>query len=190
MSSFSPALPAALLLALTVSCAPGTTDPPEELMPIDCELGLWTEDVPFTSISADGETAAELIFGFQGFLWVDVSLRCPVPGPSVGAVNLALTTETDRVFGSSLPRVEFDEIDGARVSEEMMVRLDNSAGPSALEGLHADITVRVEGDGYGGTAGAAVQLVDDDKCIDTDEEPICPDAGPTADDAGPDGGGA
>lgn len=179
------------LSAAGPSCAPGTTDPPEELTPIDCELGLWTESTPFTSIADDGETPAELVFGFQGFLWIDLSLRCPQPGPTVASVTLALATDNERVFGSSLPRVEFDEFEGDLVSGEMMMRLDNSEGPSALAGLHADVTVRLEGDGYGGTAATAVVLVDDDKCIDTDEEPICPDAGPTAlADAGPDGGGA
>jgi hypothetical protein len=167
-----------LALALCgASCAP-PPPPPEELTPIDCELGLWTEDVPFAAIADDGETPAEMIFGFQGFLWVDVALRCPTPGPATGAVALAVTTEDDRTFSASLPRVELDEVDGVRLSEPIQVRLDNGEGPSALEGLHAEVSLRLEGDGYEATAIAGMLLVDEDDCIDTDEEPICPDAGP------------
>ncbi len=165
---------------LLFSCGPG----PNEINEIiECEIGLWSEDVPHESIASDGSTTAELVFGFQGFLWVDTSLRCLSSEPSSAAATLRVTIANESPFGTALPGVTFTEAsEGVIVSEQVQVRLDNSEGPSIFIGELAEIVVRIEGGGYESVFEARVMLADDDPCIDTDEEPICPDDDDSADD--------
>ena len=162
---------ACLLLVLLVGCGPA---PPVELLPFECELGLLTPDDEWVDVEASGGTQAELIFGFQGFLWVDAAIRGDDDCPEVADVAARVSIDGFDPFGRSVPDVRFSDSGEGLQSETVPVRLDNSEGPSLYAGHAAELVVRVTGATHEATCQATVLLVDDDPCIDADGEPICP----------------
>jgi len=171
-----------LAVALLSACPSGDDD---DVEPFACELGLVDPGGEWVAIDADGATSSELIFGFQGFLWVDAALRGDADTPERANVILRVTIDGFPPIGRTLTDVVF-ATDGERQSETLAIRLDNSEGPGRYAGLEAEIVVRATGMGREAVCAATVLLVDDDPCIDTDGgEPICP-GGDDDDSAGDD----
>ncbi|MCP4872045.1 MAG: hypothetical protein GY898_25350 [Proteobacteria bacterium] len=161
-----------VVLLCTASDCPGPNPP---VTPFECELGLVLEDSDFSPIAADGTTSAEMIFGFQGFLWVDVAIRGDEDSPSVADVAARIDIDGFEPLGRSIPAIVFDEAGDGTLSETVQVRLDNSEGPALYIGRPATFTLKVTGEFKETTCAATVLLVDDDPCIYTDDEPICGD---------------
>ncbi len=189
-SSSAPAAPAAFALAallplLAAADCPGPVPPPE---PFDCTIGLVTEESDFAPLADDGTTTAEMIFGFQGFLWIDVAIAGDADCPTVGDVSARVDIDGFDPLGRTISGVAFAAEGDGRISEVVQVRLDNAEGPSRYEGRSTTVTLKVTGEGAGGEGREAVcagtlVLVDDDPCIHTDEDPYC-DEGGDDDDSG------
>ena len=163
---------AACLLTLFAACDPAPDD--DDLLPFECELGLLTPDEQWVDVEPSGASEAELIFGFQGFLWIDAAIRGDDDCPEVADVAARVSIDGFDPFGRSVPDVRFSDSGEGLQSETVPVRLDNSEGPSLYAGHAAELVVRVTGATHEATCQATVLLVDDDPCIDADGEPICP----------------
>jgi hypothetical protein len=164
----SDALSLALPLFLAFQCEPAEPDP------FDCTLGLTTADGGFVPVT--GDTRLELELGFQGFLLGHVAIRTTddrVPDELEGAVSLT-PDGLDPLGGPFARTALLDEPDGARVSEPIQVFFDASALADYI-GRTATIAVRAEAGRFRCLVEGDVVLVDDDPCIHTGGEPICPD---------------
>ena len=159
----------------------GCGGPQGDLLPFECSIGLWTEDVPYVELAPDGSTPAEMVFGFQGFLWVDAAIQGDEDGPSVADVAVSVTIDGFSPSGTSVPSVMFDGHGEGFLAGPVQMRLDNNEGASLYEGLGADVSMRVRGETHEGVCSAALTLVDEDDCIHTDGEPDCSDDDDSAD---------
>ncbi len=165
------------LLALLLGC-PGTDDD-DDTTPFDCSLGVWNEDGSWEDL--DGADV-ELIFGFQGFLWISVQVEADAGGPDFANILFSAEVGDDDPFGGSVPNVPFTAQDGARRSDEVQVRLDNDEGPEPFIGETLHLAIRGRAGARECTAEADMTLRDDDPCLHTDDEPVCPDDDDSADD--------
>jgi hypothetical protein len=161
---------AILILGAVLAGCPTAAD--DDDTPFDCAVGLWQEDGGW--VDADGADA-ELIFGFQGFLWISTRLRADAEGPEVANVRFSAAIEGEPPFGGSQPNVALSPGNGARYSDEIQVRLDNDEGPDPFVGRSMQLDVRATSGARECTASATLTLRDDDPCIHTDDEPICDD---------------
>lgn len=175
------ALALALLLALAPACdsgggGGGEGDGGGEVVPFECELVLRD---PSGAGHLDLETshAVELIWGFQGFLFIEVFARAAgddLPA-SVTAAH-SVTLGDDPPFGDKETGVDFDEDGaGARVTDPLLIFLDGF--PAEYEGLEAELTLKLTGEGRECITSGTVLFVDEDDCIHTGEEPICTEDG-------------
>ncbi len=144
--------------------APAATDP----VPYACELGLEGDD-GFEPL-AEASTL-ELQLGFQGFLLLAVRARADDP-PAAADATVGVTIDGLDPYGVSQPRVAF--VGG--VSDEILVFLTSNylswyVGRTATLGLRLESADRVC------VTEASAVLVDEDPCIHTGGERICPDTG-------------
>lgn len=160
----------ALVLALLLAgCGPGLDD---DDTPFDCTLGVWHEDGTWQA--ADGADA-ELIFGFQGFLWISVQLQAESSGPDTTNLRWSATLDGEDPFGGSQPSIPLPARDGARFSDELQIRLSNDEGPDPYVGRSLELAARATSGARECTTSATLTLRDDDPCIHTDDEPLCDD---------------
>ena len=166
------------MLLLCSGCTPAkkqttesTTKPNSAFI---CEIGFSKDDEYITATDA---SPAELILGFQGFLFVEVRIRAEESSPSPVLVRMSMEVDGSEPFDGSQPDVDLEtQDDGSRVSEEINVFLpSNDTG--LYKGKTAQIVMRLEDDAsdMSCTTEQLVTLVDDDPCIHTGGEPICPD---------------
>ena len=170
------ALCAPLLAAALCGCPSGDDD--DE--PFPCEAGTLTEEGAFVPL-LDGDRA-ELVLGFQGFLFVELRARADDP-PRRTAASMRITVAGDPPAGSSQNEVDFVAAPGGGfVSDPVLVFLDGSA-PEGYVGRTAEVAVALAGEGRRCVMERSVLLVDDDPCVHTDGEPVCPDPDPGDDDS-------
>lgn len=156
------------LLALLLGCpAPGpdSDTQPVDLEEVDCELGQLRDEA-FVPLQ-DGDEA-ELWLGFQGFLFLLVRASSEEP-PAHPTALFSLTLDGEDPASGSQPDLDFD----GTLSDEVLVFLP-SANVSAYEGRSASLAVRLQGPERTCLDTVEVLLVDEDPCIHTDDEPICP----------------
>ena len=149
-------------------------EPTEEAL-FSCVLGALDADGEHDAFE-DGGTA-ELTLGFQGFLFVLVHVLAEEEGPALADVVASLAPEGDDPFGTTQPEVPFRSTPEGRLSDEVLVFLPN-ANIAAWEGRAATLSARIRGEGQVCVATAEVVLVDEDPCIHTGDEPICPEEEP------------
>ncbi len=163
---------ASSLLLLLACGAP--TDDTGTLSPdptFDCEPGLLGVDDAFEPLA--GLSDAELVLGFQGFLFVRFALARDAAGPEPLTVTLALEAEGSDPFSSVQPEVTwFDSGDGWRTDELLLFLPD--ANTAAWTDVEAAVALKAEHSDGHCTVTGQVRFVDDDPCIHTGEEPICP----------------
>jgi hypothetical protein len=162
----------ALLLGGCGAADPSAAEPDAApATPIACELGQLT-DGAFTPLGPD--TRAELVLGFQGFLFFELAVRTAAPAPSAmdAAISLALD-DRDPVGASQLDVPLTATADGHAVTDTVQVFL-SSGDVGAYVGHTARIALRLDGGGRTCAAEGTVRLVDDDPCIHTGDRPICP----------------
>lgn len=171
-----PSDPSALiLLAAWSSCGAQQCGPTEEtggeLEPFACTLGIVAGDGTFAPLLAgDG---VELQLGFQGLLFVELWVSTPdeVPSPLTAAVQIAPSELSPA--GASELEVELVPVGGELRSEPIQVFFEPGQ-LSALTDRPAEAAVRLTGPERTCVASVGVTLVDDDPCIHTGDEPICP----------------
>jgi len=137
-----------------------------------CELGSFTEEGGFAPFGANAEL--ELQMGFQGFLLVSAYVSTSERDFPAGDAAMSMVVEgADRIDGKQ-PGVAF--VDG--LSDEILIFFTANY-LSYYEGRGADLVVRVEDVSRYCVVSASGTLVDDDPCIHTGADPICPeDTGP------------
>lgn len=149
--------------------------PPPDGAPstFECELVERGADGAWAPLGPDAR--AELVLGFQGFLFVEVYVRATGPAPRRVDVILSVTIEGDAPYGGSQPETALTPTaDGAAVSEAIVVFFSSSSVGEYVDRT-VEIAVKLEGDGASCTTTGRYLLVDDDPCIHTGDEPICPD---------------
>ncbi len=170
------ALALAVAVAMTLSgCEGGGGDPVlEDLEPFECQLLVANADGDLVSLDAGGD--AELVLGFQGFLF----FRLYAAGtdeniPDDVDVTMSVTVGDDDPFGGTQNGLDFEAADGdgVRTTEEILVFLSTSSVGDFVD-RESVVTMRLRGDTHECLTSATVTLVDDDPCIHTGEEPICP----------------
>lgn len=164
----------AAMAATLVACGPGdgTGDGDVEKAEFDCELGSVNIDGVFEPYSE--QNRAELYFGFQGFLFLEAQVRVQQT-LSTCQVTASLMVEDEDPMGGAQPAVAFQhQEDGSMLSEDIVVFLPSSSA-SAWAGRTGTLSVRVEDASNRCVTSAEVLLVDDDPCIHSGDEPICPD---------------
>ncbi len=144
----------------------------DEKTEFDCEVGAMDMDGNF--VLASETTRAELDLGFQGFLFVEVRVRAKgdVPGLVDAATKVTLAGEDPT--GDTTPDVAMKK-DGDWFMSDPVLLFFNSSTPADMADRLADVVVKLENSSHECTASGPVLLVDDDPCIHTGEEPICPD---------------
>jgi hypothetical protein len=181
-----------LCLLVAAACPPegGDAGPPPSTFA--CELGAGGgPEGAFTPLSVDATT--ELQLGFQGLSFATVRVRAEGDVPEIVEAMLRAQFEgQEEPLGAAQGGVEMHPAPGgALVSGDIHVPV-NRGSFSEFVGREAEVALRVADDLRDPmrscvTAGRLL-FVDEDQCIHTGEEPICPDAGPA--DGGHDDGGA
>ncbi len=137
----------------------------------DCSLGLLDDEDVFEPLT--GVADAELVLGFQGFLFVRFALRRDAAGPEPLTVVIALESEASDPFSSTQPEVTWREQDSAWRTDELLLFLPD-ANTAAWTDVGGDVALRADHPDGSCTVTGRVTLVDDDPCIHTGDEPICP----------------
>lgn len=132
-----------------------------------CELGTWTEEGGFVPFGDDAKL--ELQMGFQGFLLVAVHARTAEPAFPEGDGTMSMQIEGADTLNGKQPEVAFQ--DG--ISEEILVFFTGNY-LSYYEGRAANLAVRIEDATRTCLVQVAGTLVDEDPCIHTGADPICP----------------
>lgn len=121
---------------------------------------------------------AELVLGFQGFLFIASTLRVEGSETQSAGVVFTISVDGEDTFTSNSGQTALETGgDGYFYSEEVRAFF-NELPLATLVGKAATIQVGVTIDDCVATTSATVHLVDNDACIDTGSpEPACPDAG-------------
>jgi hypothetical protein len=139
-----------------------------------CEIGFPDEDGTYVVAPDYGD--AELVLGFQGFLFVRLLVRAEENSPSLVEVRMSMEVDGEPPFDSSQPGVEFKEQgDSTQVSEEILLFLPSN-NVSQFKGKTARIVMRLDAavNASRCTTERYVMLADEDPCIHTGSEPLCP----------------
>lgn len=169
---------AASLCAALAGCVgdvSGDTAAPEvEGATFACEIGFEDEDGAW--VSAEEGDNAELVLGFQGFLFIEFKVLAEADSPSPVLVRMSMEVEGDAPFDGSQPDVAMVAQDsGERVSEVINLFLPTNDVGGYLD-RQALVVMRLEDEAsdLSCTASRTVTLVDEDPCIHTGGEPVCP----------------
>jgi len=137
-----------------------------------CSLGIVDLEEGYRDM-ADGERL-ELVLGFQGFLFVRTWLHTPVE-PGAHCEGIA-SLEIDGLdpMQTTIPLIPFSAQDDGWRSDEMPLFLaSDSVGTYANK--EATLAFRLQDGKDACVLQQPVILVDDDPCIHTDGDPVCPD---------------
>lgn len=162
-------LPLAMLLA---GCpeTDDTGDTHDEVESYACVVGALDADGAFVPYATSGQ--AELVLGFQGFLFLEARILAD-DAPALVRVTASLAVGDDTPSGVTQPDVPFEATAAGDLSGEVLLFLPN-AEVASFVGQPAAISLRAEDDERSCVTTADVTLVDLDPCIHTDDEPICP----------------
>ncbi len=141
--------------ALFTACRAESEPPPPEPVEIECRLGLVTPDG--WSALEDGDTA-ELVLGFQGFVFVPVVLSAP-DAPGRMSTKSSFTEDDGETIVGEQPLVLFDGDGEDRLSEEVLFFL-TSGTIASWDGTPGRFATRAEGDGAWCVAAVEVTLED------------------------------
>ncbi len=153
-------------LLMFVGCGGGGPGPgPEkELVEATCTLGALDAEGAY-DLFDDADTA-ELILGFQGFLFLSTRISSTEMDEctAITSIEMAGVEPT----GGSQPALAFS----SGVSGELLFFLPTSNIASYID-QPATLAVRLEDDTHFCIATANVVLVDEDPCIHADDSDIC-----------------
>lgn len=176
MRPFDVAVTLSLLGASACTSTGPDTDsgsgPDADKTEVVCELGTWTASSGFAPLETD--PTFELQMGFQGFLLIAVNVRTDEPGFAKGNAAMSVKVEGADTISGEQPAVTFH--DG--VSDTILIFFTANY-LSYYVGRGAEVAVRIEDATRYCVVPAVGTLVDEDPCIHTGAEPICPeDTGP------------
>jgi hypothetical protein len=165
-----------MLLSSLLACVGPDKDEPApaaEATPFACELGT---DGPDGFVTLADAGALELHMGFQGFLLFVLRVRAGDDRPAEADATVGVTFDGVDPVSVSQPRVPFGD-DG--VTDEILVFLTSNYA-SYYEGRHAEVGLRLATNDAVCTASGEATMIDEDPCIHTGDEPLCPeeDTGP------------
>ncbi|MFZ5480938.1 MAG: hypothetical protein ACOZNI_29525 [Myxococcota bacterium] len=157
------------MLLAALACVDPTPDglPPAEKTAFSCELGT---DGPDGFATLDALGTLELHMGFQGFLLFVVRARALEEAPALVDATVAATFDGEDRTSVVQPRVPFE--DGA-VTDEILVFI-TANWLSYYVGREAEVSLRAESEGAYCTATGTATMVDEDPCVHTGDEPLCP----------------
>jgi hypothetical protein len=158
-----------LALLMLAGCPPSGPDDTDGKTPFACELGEFDLDGSLVSYADKG--TAELVLGFQSLLFLQVRAVADDPPAKACNATLSIELEGDDPTGGEQPLVEWH---GDGLSDELLFFLPSLAVSSYVD-RSATLAVRLESEDAVCLAVSEVVLVDDDPCIHTGGEPICPD---------------
>lgn len=165
-----------VLLSLLGGCdsGAGSSEPEVPKTAFACELGL---------VGADGKTftpitpgiRAELILGFQGFLFVEFVVRADekLLPPSTSA-SFKVVIDGALPTGATQPKVTVERVEQQQAVTVPILLFLDGGDPSEFAGKEAEVTVRLEGPTTFCLVESKLLLVDDDPCVHTGDKPICP----------------
>ncbi len=184
-------LPPILFVTMACCCEPDPPKPDGGPPPgdFDCELGLRGEQLDsFVPLTESNE--AELMLGFQGLAGFVMRVAMSPEAPTTVEALISVRITGQPPNGSQALEIATSVLpDGRRLTRDLLVPANR--GPlTDYAGQTAEVSVRVADSLLHPTAlcvaTGQVLLVDNDQCIHTGQEPLCPDAGPQ--DAGTDAG--
>ncbi len=136
-----------------------------------CELGRERGGA-FVPLGEDDR--AELVLGFQGFLFFEVNVRTSLPAPTKADALFSVTLDDRAPFGATqIDTWITSGAEGHAMSDAVIIFLDGS-GVGAYTGKTAEVAIRLDGEGATCTASGRVRLVDEDPCVHTGDTPDCP----------------
>ncbi len=163
-----------LVFALCPACGPSDIPDPEpqkERRQFECGLGVMSNGV-YSPLSSD--TKLELELGFQGFLFVTLAVQADAVDASRFDCRYSAEIELEpEPIGGVQKGIEFVETPSGASVAEYLLFLDSS-DKDRLIGQRVDLAARILNDTSECLVSGRGILVDDDPCIHTDAEPICP----------------
>ncbi len=164
---------ATLLVASACSRNPKPDDvDPEDKIEFQCELGVLDADGVF--IPGSASTPVELDLGFQGFLSVTTHVRATGEVPRVVSVTISATVTGEEPTGDTVPLLAMNsESEGKVLSDALLIFFNNDT-PTDLEQRGLELSLRLDNATHVCWVDAPFLMVDDDPCIHTGDEPICP----------------
>ncbi len=155
-----------LLGSAVVGCSSEDDVPPVDPGPeiIDCTLGtrLGADFVPLAA-----PVTAELVLGFQGFVWIDLSVRADrSPGDAIAKVKYAYSIEGLQPASAAMT-TRFEGTDAA------LRLLLSPADVAQLADRTVELSVRIEVSGLRCDASQTLTLRDGDPCIHVDDGTGC-----------------
>lgn len=162
------------LLLLLAACGPG--GPPGdtdagELTYVDCVLGTPTEEGGFEPL-VDGDPV-ELMLGFQGLLFVQIRVQLEEPLGEPCALTGTVTVDGLQPTPTNQPVLAFTAADPHWLSDTAPLFLASNSVAAYLD-KGAELAVRVQSGQRACVVAHRVELVDEDPCIHSGTEPICP----------------
>jgi hypothetical protein len=151
-----------VVVALLAGC-PGGSDAPDAMV---CELGVaWgPRRSPGFAPFLDGDTA-EITRGFQGFRYIDSTLRITGTVDAEGEVWFQIEVDQREPYAQR-GRIEFPraEADGARYADVLV--FFNDIPIAELVGRSARVTARLASGACEAVHAATVTLADDEECVE------------------------
>ncbi len=152
----------------------GSSEPEVPKTEFACELGLIDADSK-AFVAVTPGMRAELILGFQGFLFVEFLVRADeelLPASSTASFKVVI--EGTLPTGATQPQVTVERVEQQKAITVPILLFLDGGDPSEFAGKEAEVTIRLEGPTTYCLVESKLLLVDDDPCVHTGEEPICP----------------
>ena len=164
-------LAALLIVAGCPGPEPEPNPPPPNKTEVACTIGLPDDSGTFAPMRHHED--AELVLGFQGFLFFEIHVRASSVATGRADVSASATVDGEDPNGTNQRDVLVEQSGDTAVSEKVLIFLDSS-NIAEFEHRNCDLRLRMDGDTWTCTATAAVKFIDEDPCIHTDADPICP----------------
>ena len=154
-------------IAFLMACGGGGPEPKPDvpLTEVSCALGALDENDQYQLFSE--QSNAELILGFQGFLFLSTHISSAEMSECTAITSIEMVGVEPS--GGSQPELPF----AGELSGELLFFLPTSNIASYVD-QPATLAVRLEDDIHFCVATAEVTLVDLDACIHADDGDICP----------------
>lgn len=167
------AILAATLALVGAGCGDSTTEVPDAAAPAEdfaCQIGVV--DTAGAFHAATVAQRAELVLGFQGFLWFDLHLSsADTAAPTEVKALLSVELSGEDPFNVAQASMALTSAaDGTKRSGSVHVFV-TGRNPDLLAGSVAKVGLRLEAPGLVCKTTGELTLVDDDDCVHTNDEP-------------------
>ncbi len=162
----------AFILMLFAGCPNGGDDDGPPIIKVEetCELGTVDTDGMYSSLAEND--SVELVLGFQGFLFIVIAAEVQLSSVETVEALVGIEPEAGDPFGTS-QSVTLTTSGTNSIAEDITLFLESS-NIAEYTDTNATLSLRLSGETWFCVASMPIHLVDDDPCIHTGEEPICP----------------